>query len=440
MKSIFSEENKLKTLMEVEAALAAAHARLGNIPADVVPLIRAAVDTEKVRVERVKEIETEIRHDLMAVVKAMSEQCGEGGKYIHVGATSYDIIDSARALQIRAATAILKKDLVELTDAFMRRAQEEKGTVMLGRTHAQYATPITFGLKMAVYAAETHRHLLRLCQMESRVCVGQMSGATGTGAAFGPNSLEIQRLVMEELGLGEEEAGTQIVQRDRLTEFICHLGNIAASVEKFATEIRNLQRSEIMEAAEAFDVEKQVGSSTMAHKKNPITSENVCGLARIVRAFVTPTFENVPTWHERDLTNSSAERFIIGHACILCDDILQNMTTVIRDLAVIPENMKRNLKGAKGLIMAEAIMIALNRKGMGRQEAHEVARQASMKAMAGDRHLGDELKEDERVTALLQPGEIDEIMKPENYVGQSAAIVDRVREKVERERKELDLV
>jgi len=438
MKRIFSEENKLKTLMDVEAALAAAHAKVGNIPAEVVPLIRAAADTGTVTVERVKEIEAEIRHDLMAVVKAMSEQCREGGKYIHVGATSYDIIDTARALQIKAAIKILRKDLMELADAFMRRALEHRDTVMLGRTHGQYATPITFGLKMAVYAAETHRHLIRFHEIEPRVCVGQMSGATGTGAAFGPRSLEIQALVMEELGLGEEEAGTQIVQRDRHTEFICHLANIAASVEKFATEIRNLQRSELMEAAEAFDVKKQVGSSTMAHKKNPITCENICGLARIVRAFVTPTFENVPTWHERDLTNSSAERFIIGHACVLCDDILQNMAAVIRDLAIFPGNMKRNLDGAKGLIMAEAVMIALTKKSMGRQEAHEVVRQVSMKAMTTGNHLLDELKADRRVTALLTHDEIDEIMHAENYTGQSAEIVERVRQKIERERKELD--
>jgi len=428
MKRIFSEEHRLRTLLMVEATLAEAHAAVGNIPQDAPAKIREAIGTGKVRLERVKEIEAEIRHDLMAVVKALSEQSGDAGKYIHLGATSYDIIDTANAIQLKGAIAIIKQDLRNLETTLADLAARYRDLVMIGRTHGQFAVPITLGLKFAVFAMEAHRHLERLTQAERRICAGKMSGATGTGAALGERALEIQSYVMNKLGLETELAATQIVQRDRFTEYVLILGNIAASLEKFATEVRNLQRSEILEIAESFDVKKQVGSSTMAHKQNPITSENICGLARIVRGFVTPAFENMPTWHERDLTNSSAERFILPHTSILTDDILVKMEEVFRNIRVFPENIQRNLELSRGLPMAESVMIALTKKGMGRQVAHETVRQCSMEALRNGEHLKDALLRDERITALLTEKEIEEALRYENYTGKAGEIVDRVVE------------
>ncbi|MCK4614083.1 MAG: adenylosuccinate lyase [Thermoplasmata archaeon] len=426
MKSIFSEDNRLHTLLRVEAALAEAHAAVGGIPKDAPAKIWKAIDSGKVKLERVKEIEAEIRHDLMAIVRALSEQCGDAGNFIHLGATSYDIIDTANALQLKAAISVLREDLGHLEATLAELAERHKGLVMIGRTHGQFAVPITLGLKLAVFAMEVHRHLERLTQAEPRICAGKMSGATGSMAALGEHALEIQEFVMKKLDLTTEEAATQIVQRDRMTEYVLILSNISASIEKFATEIRNLQRSEILEIAESFDVQKQVGSSAMAHKQNPITCENICGLARIIRGFVTPAFENMPTWHERDLTNSSAERFILPHVSILTDDILVKMEEVFRDMRVFPENIRRNLEMSKGLPMAESVMMALTKKGMGRQEAHEVVRQCSMVALKEQCHLRDALMKDERITSMISQEEIEEALRYENYTGKSKEIVEKV--------------
>ncbi len=426
MKHIFSEENRLRILMEVEATLTEAHAVVGNIPSDAPEQIWNAIRSGQVKLERVKEIEAEIRHDLMSVVKALSEQSGDAGKYIHLGATSYDIIDTANALQLKQAIRLLKKDLRVLENTLATLATRHKDLVMIGRTHGQFAVPITFGLKLAVFAMETHRHLERLNEAESRICAGKMSGATGSMAALGEHAMEIQDYVMNKLELSIEEAATQIVQRDRMTEYVLILSNLSASIEKFATEIRNLQRSEILEAAESFDVEKQVGSSTMAHKQNPITCENICGLARIVRGFVTPCFENIPTWHERDLTNSSAERFILPHNSVLTDDIVVKMEEVFRNLRIFPDNITRNMELSKGLPMAESVMMVLTRKGMGRQEAHEVVRQCSMEALRTGGHLREALLSDSRVTSMLTHKEIEDALKYENYIGRSVEIVENV--------------
>jgi len=426
MKSIFSEENRLLTLLTVEATLVDAHAQFENIPSKAPGIIWNAIHGGKVKLERVKEIESEIRHDLMSVVKALSEQCGDAGKYIHLGATSYDIIDTANAIQLKQAIQVILKNLRDLELTLAALAEKHKDLVSIGRTHGQFAVPITFGLKFAVFALEIHRHIERLSQAEHRICAGKMSGATGSMAAQGEHAFDIQEFVMFKLGLSTDLAATQIVQRDRMTEYVLNLGNIAASLEKFATEIRNLQRSEILEAAESFDVKKQVGSSTMAHKQNPITCENISGLARIARSFVTPAFENMIQWHERDLANSSAERFILPHVSILTDDIIVKMNEVFRNLRIFPENIKRNLEQSKGLPMAESIMMVLTTKGMGRQEAHEVVRQCSMEALRVGGHLRDQLLVDERVNGLLTSDEIEEALKYENYTGKSAEIVDRV--------------
>jgi len=341
MKRIFEEEARLQRLLDVEAALARAESKVGLVPREAAAEITKKATTKLVTVKRVEELERETRHDLMAVVLALTEACaGDAGKYVHLGATSNDIQDSATALQLRDAIRVIEEDLDDLIDALADLATKHKKTIMLGRTHGQAAVPITFGLKVAVFASEVARQRERMRQATPRIVVGKMSGAVGTGAAFGPQALEIQTSVMTELGIGFEEAATQVVGRDRHAEFIGILANLAASLEKFCTEVRNLQRTEIAEVAEAFEGKSQVGSSTMAQKENPVASENVCSLARIVRSLVTPALENVPLWHERDLTNSAAERILIPHACVLIDEMLAK-TTEIRGTSARPGTSSR---------------------------------------------------------------------------------------------------
>jgi len=352
----------------------------------------------------------------MAMVKALTEV--SNSKYVHFGATSYDIVDTATALQLKDAVKILEKDLIGLKETLQGLARKHKKTLMLGRTHGQHAIPITFGLKMAVFATETGRHIERLNELKKRILVGKMTGAVGTGASFGKDALEIQKIVMNDLGLNAPKATTQILQRDRHVEFVCLLANIASSLEKFATEIRNLQRTEINEVAESFG-KKQVGSSTMAHKKNPITSEKICGLSRIIRGFVIPCFESSVLWHERDLTNSSSERFIFPHVCVLTDEILQDMKNVFDTLIVYPENMKRNLESSDR-IMAESVMIALTKKGMNRQKAHELVRKCAMKKGK----FKDILLKEKEIRKIVSEKEINDALKPEKYLGCAEEIVE----------------
>jgi len=336
------------------------------------------------------------------------------------------MLDTATALQLRDAITLIEEDTRTAMKVLAALAKKHRDTVMLGRTHGQAAVPITFGLKMAVYALEMKRHLDRLAEIKKRACVGKMSGAVGTGAAFGPKALELQKTAMDILGLGYEEASCQIVGRDRYAEIVSVLANICSSAEKFATEIRNLQRGEIGEAAEAFGKAKQVGSSTMAHKENPVTSENICGLARVVRGMVVPAFEDVVYWHERDLTQSSTERFVIPHTFVLTDDILAKTADVFSRLRVNPERMKRNIEDTKGQVMSESIMIALVGKGMGRQEAHKLTRDVAMTAREKGVHLRDALLKDKDVTKLLTAKEIEKALDPSSYIGASGKIVDLV--------------
>ncbi|MGM0509935.1 MAG: adenylosuccinate lyase, partial [Thermoplasmatota archaeon] len=366
------------------------------------------------------------KHDIMALVRVLGRYCGDAEKYIHLGATSNDIIDTGMALQLKEAIQVLKADLNSLRNMMAKRAEEHKKTVMIGRTHAQHAIPMTFGLKLAAYTSEIDRHIQRLEEAEKRVTVGKMSGAVGTGAALGDEAEEIQDIVMDDLGLGIEEATGQIVGRDRYAELISIAANISASLQKFSTEVRNLQRPEIMEAAEAFDTEKQVGSSTMAHKKNPITAENICGLARTLRGFVTPTFENIVLWHERDLSNSSSERITLSHTLVLLDDILAKSEKLFRNMEVFPENMKKNIQLSDGLVMAEPVMMHLSNKGMSRQDAHELIREASMIARAEDRPLKEVLFENDEVMEYTDKEALEEVFKPERYLGRAEEIVDEI--------------
>ncbi len=430
LKDIFSEKQKLQFLLDVEAALARAHAKVGNITKKDADEITKKANTEYVKVERVKEIERETKHDIMSVTRALAEKCsGDAGKYIHLGATSYDIVDTANGLQFAKSTKILSKELKNLRRTLLNLASKYKKTVMLGRTHGQHTIPITFGLKMAGYAMEIDRHLERMHEMKSRLLVGKLSGAVGTGAALGDNALELQEHMLRELGLGVEDVSTQIVCRDRYNELLGVLCNISTSLEKFATEIRNLQRDEIAEVAEAFEKKKQVGSSTMPHKKNPITCEQICGLARLIRSYATPAYENSIQWHERDLCNSSNERFILPHSIILTDWIIYKMNIVFKNLKVYPDRMSENFKISRGLPMAESLMTALIKKGMGRGDAHETMRKTALKASSDKTSLKEAVLKENKIESLLSTKEIEEALAPNNYLGFSDQIIEKVLKK-----------
>ncbi len=432
MKAVFSEENNLRTKLQVEAALARAHAAVGDVPAEAAEEITRKATLEHVTLERVKAIEAENKHDIMAMVNALSEQTGDAGRYVHLGATSNDIVDTAIALEFKDMLDLIDEDLDRLISVLADRAEQHRRTPMMGRTHGQFAIPTTFGFKLAGYLSEMLRHKERVGEMRKRICVGKMSGAIGTGAGFGSKFFQIQEAVMKDLGLGYEDAATQLVCRDRYAEMVFVLGLIATSCERYATEVRNLQRSEIGEVQEAFDARKQVGSSTMAQKKNPMLSENVSGLARVVRSYITPQMECMVLWHERDLSNSAAERFILPHVAVLTDDILYKITDVFSNLVVNEERMLRNIRSAGGFIMAESVLLALASKGMGRQEAHELVRQTAIRAEEEGKDLRSALMENAQVAALLSGDELDAVMDPINYLGKAPELTDRVVQQARR--------
>ncbi|MCD6537992.1 adenylosuccinate lyase [Candidatus Bathyarchaeota archaeon] len=435
MLRVFEEENYFQRLLDVEAALAWAHAQVGNISKEDAEKIEKMASTKYVKVSRIKEIEREIKHDIMSLVRAFAEVCGPSGAYIHLGATSYDIVDTAKALQFRDALDIIGKKLDDLELILLKQADRYKNTIMIGRTHGQHALPITFGLKLSVWMREISRHIQRLRECRKRLIVGKMSGAVGTQAGLGRHALKIQELVMKKLGLKAAEVSTQIIQRDRHAELVCVLAIIASTLDKFATEIRDLQRTEIGEVFEPFKRERQVGSSTMPHKRNPELCERICGLAKVVRGLVIPALENIPTWHERDLTQSSSERFIIPEACILVDYMLHLMIGILSNLEVDEERMRKNIELTQGRIMSEALMLALTRKGMSRQEAHELVRRLAIKSADEKRPFKDVIMEDDRVTSLLSMEEIEEALDPERYLGTAVKQVELAIKKTLEERR-----
>ena len=423
-KRIWSELGRHERQLEVERALIWAHWQLGRVTEDDYNAVAAIANPESVTKERVSEIEAETRHDIMALTKAMAEAAGEAGWCIHLGATSNDIVDTAVGLQLRDSMVLLRKQLCHLIAVCAGVAERERDTVMLGRTHGQAAVPITFGLKAAVWLDELRRQLIRLDEAAPRIAVGKFLGAVGTGAAQGEHARELQRLIMTHLGLGVPLATTQVVGRDRYVEYMSWLANVATTCEKVLQEIRNLQRSEIAEAGEGFDVKKQVGSSTMAHKKNPIKSENASGLARIVRSFIIPTYENALLWHERDLANSSSERFTLSHASALAEDVMAKTADVLTNMWVDKERCLANIHAQKGLVMAEKVMIELVDHGVARDEAHEVLREASFTALANGEELIDVCSRTPTISAAFSAEELEAMFDPMNHVGVSGEIVD----------------
>jgi len=384
MGGIWELKNKYQTWLEVEILACEAWAELGRIPPEAVAEIRAKA---RVDVDRILEIESAVKHDMIAFVSGVAETVGDAGKYIHYGLTSYDVEDPALCLLMRQASDILLRGLRELAQVLAERAVEFKYTPMVGRTHGMHAEPITFGLKLALWLEETRRNITRLEQAREVISVAKMSGAVGTFANIDPF---VERYVASKMGLQPAAVATQVLQRDRHAQFLTTLALAAASLEKFSTEIRNLQRTEIREVQEPFGGKAGAvtkGSSAMPHKRNPEVSERISGLARVVRANALAGLENVALWHERDITNSSVERVIIPDSCILLDYMLERMIYVLRGLVVFPERMRRNLDASGGIVFSQQVMLALIEAGMQREEAYAIVQARAMEAWDEDGHF-----------------------------------------------------
>jgi adenylosuccinate lyase len=376
MRELWSPENKTQKWLDVEIAVCDGLEHFGQIPVGTTAAIRAGARFD---LARMAELEKETRHDVMAFVKNVAENLGEEGRYVHYGVTSYDIVDTALSLLLRDSADILLASAERLIETIRRRAREHKHTVMIGRTHGIHAEPITFGFKLATWLDEMNNNVERLQQAKKGVSVGQISGAVGTHANISP---EVEAYVCGRLGLNVAPISTQIIARDRHAQFMAALAILAASLERFATEVRNLARTEIREVQEYF-AEGQKGSSAMPHKRNPWNSETVSGLARVVRGNLIPMLESMATWHERDLTNSSVERVILPDTTTLVDWMLTKFENILDTLIVYPENMKRNLEMMGGLVCSEQIMLALIATGLSREEAYGVAQRNAAKAWSG---------------------------------------------------------
>jgi adenylosuccinate lyase len=423
MYAVWTEESKLQSWLDVEAALAWAHAELGTIPRKAAQEIEKNAKVSIVKVERVKEIEEKTRHDLLAMVYALEEACGkESGGYIHLGATSYDTEDTALALQLREALNIIENDLKALLKELLVKAEESKDTVCIGRTHGQHALPMTFGMKFAIWASEISRHLDRLGETRKRVLVGKMSGAVGTMASFGDKGFDVQLLTMKKLNLEPALISNQIIQRDRHAELQCLLALIAGTLDKMGRELRNLQRTEIAEVSELV----RSPSSTMPQKRNPSNTERICGISRLIRGSVVSSLETIALEHEMDISNSSLERIIIPEGFILTDYILRQMTGIIKGLTFDPDNIERNLHMTLGLVLTERVMIELVSKGIGRQEGHELMSRLAAKSWKEKRTLREVMEEDPEASKLITQNELDEWLNPHNYIGTSVEQVGRV--------------
>ncbi|MDR2830106.1 MAG: adenylosuccinate lyase [Methanobrevibacter sp.] len=427
MKNIWEAKNKLQKMLDIESALAQAEAELGIISKDVAMEIKSKANTEYVKLEKVNEIEKEKNHDIAALIEGLKEQCsGNAGEYVHFGATSNDIIDSSNSLLFNESISILKDKVKKLTNIILNLSKENIGRVCIGRTHGQHAIPTTYGMKFGLWADELHRHWKRLEFSKKNLCLSMMNGAVGTTAALGEVGWEVHKKVSEILGLPYAKITNQILQRDNHAEFMMVMANISTTLDKIALEIRNLQRTELNEVGEFFDSKKQVGSSTMPHKMNPIMAERVCGISRVIRSYVVGTLENNPLWHERDLTNSSSERIMFPEACILTDYILSLTTKLMTNLEFHQESIEKNLNLTNGLVMAERLMAELTRKGFGRQTAYNLVRQAAIKANNEDKLLSELIMKKKEIKECISKDEINKIMDPHTYIGSAKIIVNEL--------------
>jgi len=402
MGRIWTQENKYRKWLDVELAVCEARAERGEIPAEAMEEIRRKA---AFTVERIDEIERETQHDVIAFLTCVAEHVGPASRFIHEGLTSSDVLDTANALLFKEAAQLLLEDMDRLLDVLKRRAFEFKDTVMMGRSHGIHAEPVTFGLKWALWYAEMRRNRARLERAAETMRVGKISGAVGTYANIDP---DIEKRVCRRLGLEPAPISTQVIQRDRYAEFFSTLAIIGASIEKIAVEIRHLQRTEVREAEEYF-APGQKGSSAMPHKRNPIASENLSGLARVLRGNALAAMENVALWHERDISHSSVERIIGPDSTILLDYMLNRLTRVLDKLVAYPDNMRRNMEITGGLLYSQRVLLALVGKGLTREDAYRLVQRNAMAVWNEGGHLKDRLKADPEVTAHLSEGELEEL-------------------------------
>jgi adenylosuccinate lyase len=399
MAAVWSDTAKYDAWLRVEIAVSEAWAARGVIPPEALPVIRSA----RYDLERMRAIEMEVGHDVIAFLRSLAESIGEESRYIHLGLTSTDVVDTAQALQLGRAGDLLVRGVESLERTVSEQALAHRRTVMIGRTHGMHAEPITFGFKLLVWVDALRRDRQRLAGAVDELRVGKLAGAVGTHANLPP---EIEVDALDRLGLQAAPVGTQVIGRDRHAQFLCQLAVLAADMENMATEIRHLQRSEVREVAEPFG-EGQQGSSAMPHKRNPILSERVCGLARLVRGYAQAALENVALWHERDISHSSAERVILPDACLVVDYMFATLQEVIEGLEVDAERMRRNLAAAGGLIFSQRVLLALVERGMDRQQAYRIVQELALRAWKEDLSFRRLLEGDPRVTAYLDAAALD---------------------------------
>ncbi|WP_018923603.1 adenylosuccinate lyase [Salsuginibacillus kocurii] len=411
MGSIWTEENRYNAWLEVEIAACEAWAKLGDIPEEDVKKIRAHASFA---VERIHEIEAETRHDVVAFTRAVSETLGDEKKWVHYGLTSTDVVDTALSYLLKQANDILRKDLERFIDVLANKAKEHKYTIMMGRTHGVHAEPTTFGLKLALWHDEMKRNLKRFDEAAEGVRVGKMSGAVGTFANIPP---AIEATVCDALGLEAAPLSTQTLQRDRHAHYVSTLALIATSIEKMAVEIRQLQKTETREAEEFF-AKGQKGSSAMPHKRNPIGSENMTGLARVIRGHVQTAFENVPLWHERDISHSSAERVILPDSTILLNYMLNRFTGIVDKLTVYPENMKANMDKTFGLIYSQRVLLTLIDKGMVREKAYDLVQPKAMEAWEKGVPFRELVEAEPEITDVLSTEDLNECFDENHHMKQ----------------------
>ncbi|MFC1959000.1 adenylosuccinate lyase, partial [Chloroflexota bacterium] len=408
MKRVWSDESKFAKWLDVEIVVCEAWADSGVIPREAVPKIKLA----RVNLKRMGEILKETHHDMTAFLGSVAETLGTESRFIHLGLTSSDVIDTALSLQMVEAAELLTQGIKELISVLAEKAIRYKYAPMMGRTHGVHAEPISFGLKLALWIEEMNRNRLRLNEAKKAVAVGKISGAVGTYATLSPM---VEEKACARLRLTPAPVSSQVLQRDRHAQFVTTLAIISSSLEKFATEIRSLQRTETREVEEPFGA-GQTGSSAMPHKRNPELCERICGLARLVRGYALTSMENIALWHERDISHSSTERIILPDSCLLLDYSLALFTSVMKGLQIYPQRMKRNMKLTKGLVFSQRVMLALIDKGLSRQKAYELVQRNAMKAWKGNRNFLSLLKADPEVTASLPPGELEPLFEYEYYL------------------------
>jgi adenylosuccinate lyase len=418
MKRIWSDENKFDQWLKVEIAVCEAWAELGEIPQEDIVKIRKA----SYNLDRIAQFLKVTHHDMTAFLKAVAESLGPESRFVHLGLTSSDVMDTALALQLTQATDILANDIAELISALKRKAIEHKYTIMMGRTHGVHAEPTTFGLKMALWIEEMKRNAERLAEAKRNICVGKISGAVGTYATVPP---QVEKIACARLGLTPAPISSQIIQRDRHAQFVTTLAIIASSLEKFATEIRGLQRTEVREVEEPFEA-GQTGSSAMPHKRNPELCERICGLSRLIRGYALTSLENIALWHERDISHSSTERIILPDSCLALDYMLYLFSSIIKGLKVYPENMRRNIELTQGVIFSQRVLLALIDKGLVREEAYKIVQGNAMKAWEERKSFLSLLEGDRQITRRLSKEELKSLFDYDYYLKHVDEVFNRL--------------